>query len=219
MKILLAHSSAGAGHMKAAQAVYNGLKETTAHQGVIIDALDYTSPIFKKLYRGTYAYLISRIPWAWGMAFALLDQPWIQAMVRMIRRAYNALNARALVAFLEKEQFDAVISTHFFPTEVAAALKRSGRIKSKLITVITDFDVHKIWTAKGIDAYTVACPWTRDKLKSLGEDESRIFATGIPTDKAFSVHPDIGQLKAKMGIKEDMFTVLVATGSFGIGPI
>lgn len=109
--------------------------------------------------------------------------------------------------------------THFMPTEVAAALKRSGLISSKLITVVTDFDVHKIWIAEGIDMYTAASDWTRGKLENLGISFYKILVSGIPTDEKFSSPVDISELKKKLELREDIFTVLVATGSFGIGPI
>jgi len=66
MKILVIHASAGAGHRKAAEALYNGLKNFSAHNVVLIDALDYSSPLYKKLYQGTYTFLITRVPSLWG---------------------------------------------------------------------------------------------------------------------------------------------------------
>ena len=43
--------------------------------------------------------------------------------------------------------------------------------------------------------------------------------TGIPTHDNFSRPVDVEQLRAKMNLRADCFTVLIATGSFGIGPI
>lgn len=60
MKILVIHASAGAGHLKAAQAIYEGLKKFTSHEAVFADSLDYTSPLFKKFYQRTYIF------WSWG---------------------------------------------------------------------------------------------------------------------------------------------------------
>jgi processive 1,2-diacylglycerol beta-glucosyltransferase len=118
-----------------------------------------------------------------------------------------------------KGGFDYIVMTHFMPTEIAAALKRSGRISSKLVTVITDFDVHRIWLAEGIDTYTVASAWTKEKLKKIGIPQEKIFVSGIPTDRKFSGPFDLDALRKTFRLKENMFTVLVATGSFGIGPI
>ena len=219
MKILVIHATAGAGHKKAAEAVFNGLRAQCCHDVRLVDALDYTYPFFKKSYPDSYSFLVTRLPWLWGFSFALMDIPLMQPLVRMVRRVYNGLNAKALHKFLIDEQFDCIVTTHFLSEEVAAYLKRRGKIKSKIICVVTDFDVHRIWLNEGIDIYTAACAYTKDKLISLGVPADKIFATGIPTDTKFSIEPDKPALRKKLGIKDGILTVLIATGSFGMGPV
>lgn len=219
MKVLVIHASAGAGHQKAAEALYDGIRKSSLHEAVLVDALDYTSAFFKKFYRQTYLFLISGIPWLWGFFFRILDIPWLGPLIQPVRRLYNVVNAKRLGEFLEQEAFDYIISTHFLPSDVACALKRSGRIRSRLITVVTDFDVHQFWLGAGVDVYAVASDWTKQKLQGLGVEASRIVVSGIPTHENFFLPKDRGQLKKRIGLQEDMFTVLMATGSFGIGPI
>jgi len=220
MKILVIHATAGAGHKKAAEAIYHSLQAKGSDFNFhIVDALDYTSPFFRISYPRSYAFLVTRLPWAWGYFFSLLDIPWLQPLVQVVRRLYNGFNAQALQKFLIQEQFDAVITTHFLPAEVCAFLKRSGQIKSKIICVVTDFDVHRIWVNTGIDIYTAACEYTKNKLMALGVPSGKIFTTGIPTDIRFAQKPDISALKKKLGIQDSIFTVLIATGSFGMGPV
>ncbi len=219
MKILIIHASAGAGHQKAAEAIANGIKTSTSYDVTLVDALDYTSQAYKYLYRQTYTFLISNFPQVWGIFFGLADVPLLLPLVKFIRRTQNGLNGQPLNRFLQQEQFDYIISTHFFPTEVSAYLKRTGRIRSKIITVVTDFDVHSIWLADGVDKYTAASEWTKNKLHQIGINEDKVFVTGIPTHEKFSIKRDKNETRRKLGLKENVFTVLVATGSFGIGPI
>lgn len=219
MKILIIHASAGAGHQKAAEALFNVLKKSPYYSPTLIDALDYTHPFYKYIYRNTYTFLITKIPWIWQIMFSLLDVPFLQTLIRFFRRCQNHLNSRSLERFLIKEKFDWIISAHFFPNEVSAALKRKGNISSKIIGVITDYDVHRIWLAEGIDMYALACDWTKKKIKNLGIPEEKTMVTGIPIDEKFAILHDKQKLKQKLGIEDNIFTVLVATGSFGIGPI
>jgi len=219
MEILLIHASAGAGHRKAAEGIYNSLQGNPDIKATLVDALDYTSPFYKKIYRETYSFLISKLPWMWAFFFGTLDVPCLLPLVKVLRRFFNTINAQPLARFLKEKNFDCIISTHFFPNEVAAALKRKGLINSKLISVVTDFDVHSIWVAQGIEHYAVASDWTKAKIKTLGVNEDQIFVTGIPTDEKFSLNRDKSELKKKLGVEDNVFTVLVATGSFGIGPI
>lgn len=219
MKILVIHATAGAGHKKAAEAIFHGLEAQGDVDVRLVDALDYTNPFFKKTYPQVYAFLVTRLPWAWGFFFALIDIPCMQPLVRGARRLYNGLNAQALQKFLIQEQFDGVITTQFLSSEVCAYLKREGRIKSRIICVVTDFDVHRIWVNKGVDVYTVACEYTKNKLIALGVRSEEIFTTGIPTDAKFAQKPDTLALKKKLGLQDRVLTVLIATGSFGMGPI
>ncbi len=218
MKILVIHATAGAGHKKAAEAIFQGLEAQGGFDVRLVDALDYTNPFFRKTYPRVYAFLVTRLPWAWGFFFALIDIPWMQPLVRGVRRLTNGLNAQALQKFLIQEQFDGVITTQFLSSEVCAYLKRSGAIKSKVICVVTDFDVHRIWVNEGIDVYTAACEYTKNKLIALGVPPEEIFTTGIPTDAKFAQKPDTLELKKKLGLQDGM-TILIATGSFGMGPI
>jgi len=219
MKILVIYASAGAGHLKAAEALYNGIKKIGGHEVVLVDVLDQSTQIFKKFYKWIYYILIAKVPWLWGFFFWLTDVSWLQPLIRLARRLYNTINVQKFHKFLKKEQFDYIFSTHFMPTEISAAVKRSGQITSKLFTIITDFDVHKIWLAQGVETYIVASNRTMEKIRSLGIDQSRVVATGIPTDEKFSMLVDIGALKKKLGLHENVFTILIATGAFGIGPI
>jgi processive 1,2-diacylglycerol beta-glucosyltransferase len=219
MKILVIHATAGAGHKKAAEAIFHGLQAQGGHDVRLVDALDYTNPFFKKNYPGFYTFLVTHLPWAWGFLFGLLDTSWMQPLACRWRRLYNGFNAQALQKFLIQEQFDGILTTQFLSAEVCAYLKREGKIKSKIICVVTDFDAHRIWVNEGIDVYTAACEYTKNKLMALGVGPEKIFTTGIPTDAKFAQKPDTSALKKKLGIQDGILTILITTGSFGMGPI
>ncbi len=220
MKILVIHASAGAGHKKAAEAIFNGLQAKGAgFEARLADALDYTNPFFKKSYPGVYAFLVTKLPWLWGFFFGLLDINWLQPAVRCLRRCYNGLNAGALHRFLIAEKFDAVITTQFLSAEVAAHLKRSGQIASKVVCVVTDYAVHHVWVNEGIDLYCAGLDHTKNRLMALGVAPEKICTSGIPVDLKFVQAQDAKALKMKLGLQDGPMTVLVVTGSFGMGPI
>jgi|CXWL01.1.fsa_nt_gi processive 1,2-diacylglycerol beta-glucosyltransferase len=219
MKILIIHATAGAGHKKAAEAIYHGLKAKTPYEAVLVDALDYSNPIFKYSYPNFYAFVVSHMPWLWAFVFGVMDIPALQGIVRRVRRIYNTVNTQRLHKFLIQEQFDWIICTQFLSAEVSGYLKRTGQIKSKVMCVVTDFDVHRIWINEGVDFYTGACDYTRDKLLELGVPKERAFVTGIPTDPKFQKQWDVPSIRRQLGLDEQAITTLVATGSFGFGPI
>ncbi len=219
MKILIIHATAGAGHKKAAEAIFHGIKAKMPCDIVLVDALDYSNPIFKYSYPNFYSFVVSRMPWLWALVFGLLDIPQLQPVVRFIRRVYNAINTQRLSRYLKDEQFDWIICTQFLSAEVSGYLKRTKQIKSKVLCVVTDFDVHRIWVNEGVDFYAGACDYTRDKLIELGVPKDHAFVTGIPTDPKFQKEWDVAVIRRQLGINEEAITTLIATGSFGFGPI
>src|SRR5580698_10122649 len=126
MKILVIHATAGAGHKKAAEAIFHGLQAKGGVDVRLVDALDYTNPFFKQTYPWFYVFIVTRLPLVWGFLFGILDIPSMQPLVRIVRRLYNGFNAQALQKFLIQEEFDAVITTQFLSAEVSAYLKRTG---------------------------------------------------------------------------------------------
>jgi len=219
MKILVIYATAGAGHRKAAEAIYNALKEIPGHDTRLVDVLDYSSRFYQVMYSRTYTFLITKIPWFWGGVFKLLDIPVLVPLILFVRRIQNSLHLRKLEKFLVEEQFDVIFSTHFMVNEVAGNLRAKGAIRGKLIGAITDYDVHSIWLHPGVDCYTAAVASTRDTLLALGVPDEKIRVTGIPVDMKFSRAKNIDEIRNRMGLKFGVCTVLMATGSFGIGPI
>ncbi len=133
MKILVIHATAGAGHKKAAEAVYNGLQRHTTHQVTIVDSLDYTNPFFKASYPAAYVFMVTKASGVWGFFFWLVGISFLKPIVQLVRRVYHAINTGKLVKFLKTEKFDVIFTTHFMSAEVSSYLKRTGQIKSKII--------------------------------------------------------------------------------------
>ena len=219
MKILITYASAGAGHRKAAEALYHSIKKNTSHEATICDSLDYANPLFKKLYTGSYAYMITHAPFLWKFVYEVMDLPWLQGLIRLVRGIYNQVTLGRFHQYLINEKFDYIFSTHFMASEICGRLKKQRKIASRVVTIVTDYDVHRIWVVEGIDIFCVASDFTADRLKHLGVLERQIVVTGIPVDEKFIQVHDIVELKEKLGLIKDGFTVLIATGSFGIGPI
>jgi processive 1,2-diacylglycerol beta-glucosyltransferase len=219
MKVLIAYAGAGKGHQKAAEALqaYCALHRPDISVR-LVDVLHYCSPFFRKVYSQGYSFLITQVPFLWKFLFWGTACRGIRSLlVPLVSKCNNSASKR-FVDFLVTERFDAVISTHFLTSEIAASLKREGRITPRLATVITDFGVHPLWIQEGTDLYCVASTDTRDILESKHVPTQAILVTGIPVDERFSRTYDQQALRTRMGLAPDMCTVLLSTGSFGIGP-
>ena len=222
MKIIITYASAGAGHFKAAEAVYNYFKQDCLNKDLdvqLVDVLEKSTSFFKRCYLAGYAVLIRHITFIWAIAFWFTSFKLLRPLTRPISSLINYLNTQKFAKFLIQENPDYVISAHFLPSEIAAHLKQAKKIKSKIITVVTDFGVHPYWLSKGTDTYVVASSFTREILIKEGVDSSIVKEFGIPIDEKFTKTYNKEELCRKLEIDSSKFTLLIMTGSFGIGPI
>lgn len=77
---------------------------------------------------------------------------------------------------------DVCISSHFYCSNIITYYNKLGIIKSKLITIITDYHSHEIWTInhKVEDAYVVSNEVIKKDMIRRGIPKKKIFAFGLP---------------------------------------
>ncbi len=216
-RVLILSASAGAGHLRAAQAIEGAFAETGAAREVRhVDTLDFTNPLFKRLYSRTYLEMVNKTPELLGWLYNHLDKPWKHARRRL---AFEKLNTRPFVKLLESYRPDVAICTHPLPAEIISWLQSREKIKIRQAIVVTDFDVHAMWLCRHFERYFVAIDETRVHLEALGVPAAKVTVSGIPIDPAFSIPKDRAAMRARLGLDPGMTTILLSAGGFGVGPI
>src|SRR5262245_61261631 len=214
-KVLILSASAGAGHVRAAEALEKAFAQSGAAREVRhIDALNYTNKIFRHLYSQAYLDMVNRMPEVMGWLYDHLDKPWKNERRRL---ALDKLNTRPLVKLLQEYKPDIAVCTHFLPAEILSWLKAKERSACPQAIVVTDFDVHAMWLCRYYEQYFVALDETRVHMENLGIDPGKLLVTGIPIDPVFSESKDKRAMRLKHGLAPDRTTVLVSSGGFGVG--
>ncbi len=214
-KILILSASAGAGHLRAAQALERAFAES-GHDGEVrhVDILEFTNPLFRRLYSKAYLDMVNTMPEVLGWLYDQLDKPWKS---RPTKDAFEKLNTRPFAKLLKKYQPDVTVCTHFLPAEIIAWLRSREKIVCRQATVVTDLDVHAMWLCHRCEHYFVAMDETRAHLEELGVGAGKISVTGIPIDPVFSRPADKRAMRTKHGLAPDLTTILVSAGGFGVG--
>lgn len=218
-KILILYATAGVGHKKAAVAIKEAFDRAGRKDVVLEDVLNYTTPFFRFSYNSVYLFLIKYMPTLWGFFYYILDNRFVYACLRFLRRFTNHINSAEFIKYLLRTKPETVITTHFFPVEVISYLKRKGVFKPRLITVITDYRAHSFWLSRYVDQYIVGSAYTKEDFIRRGISPGRIFDYGIPCAKSFSEKQDTGYLNTKTGLQPQKTTVFILGGGFGVGPI
>jgi processive 1,2-diacylglycerol beta-glucosyltransferase len=219
MKIFILYASAGSGHAKAAEAVYDYLKVRPGLELELIDVLSLANPSYRKSYTGLYSFGIRYCNWLWKFCYWVTAKHPFSSYFRNINSLLDIINTKDFSRRLIKEKPDLVISTHFLPPEIVSHLKKGKHITSRLITIITDYGSHPYWISGGVDIYIVPSERARNQLILEGASDKKIRVLGIPVAAKFLRDFDKTALRAKFGLAPGGFTVLIASGSFGIGPI
>ena len=216
-KVLILSASAGAGHMRAAEAVERAFVAAGAAQEVRhVDTLLYTNKVFRTLYSKAYIELVNKSPEVLGWLYDALDKPWKNERRRL---ALDKLNTRPFVRMLTEERPDICVCTHFLPAEIISWLKAKRRTRARQAIVVTDFDVHAMWLCHHYEQYFVALEETGAHLTALGVPPDKVSVTGIPIDPVFAAEKDRREVCAKHDLRPDVVTILLSAGGFGVGPV
>jgi processive 1,2-diacylglycerol beta-glucosyltransferase len=216
-RVLLLSASAGAGHVRAAEAVAKAFNESSeAIEVRHLDVLNYTNKVFRHLYSKAYLDLVNKMPEVPGWIYDKLDKPWKNERRRL---ALDKLNTRPFIKLLREYQPDLIVCTHFLPAEIVSWLKAKERISSRQAIVVTDFDVHAMWLCHHYEQYFVAIDEARAYLEVLGIPANKITVSGIPIDPVFALRKDKNEMRRKHGLAADRTTILLSAGGFGVGSV
>ncbi|MEK7476603.1 MAG: glycosyltransferase [Candidatus Coatesbacteria bacterium] len=212
-RLLILSASAGAGHVRAADALVKAAGEARAAREIIhYDILKYSAGLMRALYSRTYFKLVNAAPELLGWMYHRTDQPW-----KLIRRrtVFDRANLRRMIWMIEKADPDLILCTHFTPAEVVSWLKHHKRLRGPQGIVITDLDAHGMWMVPTYERYFVAREETKVYLASTGVPAARIGVTGIPIDPVFARPKDRAVMRRRLGLPAGRPVVLVSAGGNG----
>jgi len=206
MKILITHAKCGNGHTMAAKAVCDSLSHDKAHNVAMYDLLD-ESQTHRRVFEDGYRFVVTKAEWLWKQMYDVSDKDGAhEAGLKFLKFIFPRFFKKII-----DEQPDVIVSTHFWTAAAAARLKKAGKIKSHVITVVTDYNVHKSWMHEGTDLYVVASAFTQGVLeKTYGIAPAKIRAWGIPVRAPFYA--------TKPTLRGERLRVLIFSSDFGMGP-
>jgi len=215
---LILSCSGGAGHIRAAEALHRtaaltGLPLRTEHY----DVLDFTTPIFKRLYSESYLQMVNRAPELWGYLYQQSERKPYQK--KGLLKSFDRINYQRYLQALRKFNPDAIICTHFLPYISISDKLRTKGIIAPIFAATTDFDIHQLWVDSILEKYFVFHEESSWQLQSKDVPRAKIQVTGIPVMPEFRSQEKTTVVRGELGIDPHWFTVLVLSGGFGIGRV
>ncbi|WP_343236179.1 MGDG synthase family glycosyltransferase [Streptomyces arenae] len=213
-RIAIISAGVGAGHDGAAA----GLAERLTEHGYRVDRHDFLDLLptgTGRLLCGTYHRMLTWMPDGYQRLYVATDRAARPgALWRALFRAAERRTLRALAPDTR-----AVVSTYPGASQVLGALRRRGRLKVPALTYLTDFSVHALWIAPGIDAHLAVHPVPAAQAHVQGAAAATVV--GPVTDARFTA-ATAGQRTAareRFALPADAPLALLVAGSWGVGPV
>ncbi|MBU0637864.1 MAG: glycosyltransferase [Planctomycetes bacterium] len=216
--IVILTASAGAGHVVAAAALRDAFAARVPQVPVEIhDVLAASNAFFRQLYAGGYLVLANHAPTLMGMLFEATDRPG-RGIGESLRVAFQNLHVRPTMRYLQRRHPRLIVNTHFLPAEIVAQLRRAGRLDCPQVTVVTDYESHRIWVHPPTERYYTASEVAKQYLTTWEVPGESVLVTGIPVRAAFTEHQECRELRRRLRLEPEQPVVLLLCGGEGIGP-
>ena len=193
MRILILSCNTGEGHNAAARAMKQRI-EYEGHEAVVLDYMLLKSERASRIVSNGYINTAKYIPRLFGAAYSAalkLSSPKRKSPVYWA----NRFMGKYLRAYLEENEFDAIIITHLYPAEALTYLKRRGELRQKVLAIATDYTCIPFWEETDCDWYISPHRDLIPEYVARGMDERRLYPCGIPVAMEFA--------RARMRVKRE----------------
>lgn len=216
MKIMLLTAATGGGHLRAANAIEQYIRDNTTYEVITVDTLKAVSRFLDKTVCDSYLFMAKKTPALFGRLYKQTNK---QNRFSDLVPKLSGLFSNLLFPTITNYQPDVIITTHPFATEMVSDLKGDGLVTAPLICIITDYGVHRAYIADNVDAFVVATDDMVPELMAFGVEKEKIYPFGIPVHGVFFDKEDRSMLLRELNLSPELPTLLFMAGSFGVSNI
>ena len=216
-KILLISVSAGAGHVRAAEALERTAQLSFPDLEIEhIDMMDYVSRPMKTAIVDSYQIMAKQLPELWRFVYKKTDRPRQSGYLRELTKVINRMNATRFYEYVEQTKPDQILATHFLPAHALLELPKKYKISAPISILMTDYDKHSLLITPGMKHYFVATDKMKWKMMHKNISEKQITLSGIPVDPIFQKIKSVTELKKKYKVNNGKKTILIMSGGQGM---
>ncbi|MGW1749076.1 glycosyltransferase [Streptomyces sp. NPDC002092] len=212
-RVVIVSASIGAGHDGAAHELHRRLQAA----GVAVDRydlLDLLPARIGRAVRAGYHRMLVRAPWIYQRVYDSTERAGGGGLLAgaLLRTAEDRM-LRALPA-----DTGAVVSTYPGASRVLGRLRLAGRLDVPVFTYLTDFSVHPLWVADGVDVHLAAHAVPAAQARALGAHDVRVGGPVVDPRFRPAQAAERTAARARFGLPAAPLALLVA-GSWGVGPV
>lgn len=217
MNVLILSCGTGEGHNSAGKAVKEYVEARGDH-AVMIDMMLLKGEKTSRAVSGVYINVVKRCPHLFGFVYQL------GKLISSAKRKSPVYFACSLVAknlrqYLEKNDFDVIVTPHLYPAETLTYMKKKGWLKQKVVAIGTDYTCIPFWEETNCDYYVVPHEDLVEEFAQKGVPRDKLLPWGIPVRLGFLKPLGKEEARKSCGLAKDALVFLVMGGSMGFGRI
>lgn len=198
-KIIICYSNYSSASLSVANNIKNAL-DNSKYEVKSIDINDYANKL--NIFSNALFKETNRIKFLSGFLYKIINNK----LVSTINEQYAIMcfDCNKLRKEFSKFKPDLIITTHFYSSFIATFYNKIDIIKSKVLTIVTDYTSHKFWSAnhKDVNVYIVSNNVIKNDYVKSGVNSKKIYSYGLPHKEEFDLEDKI-EVRNKYSIKDN----------------
>lgn len=205
MKILILAVPIGAGHIKAANAIKQGIERLSPQSTVRIEnCFQWTLPIYGYLYKNIYEYCQKNALWLLKFFYSGMG---VKTGSDWKLYTFHKITAYRFSKLIDEYRPDYILCAHFSPAYYSALYK--DIFNYRIGVVVTDYFIHPHWVNKEIDDYFIPYEDLSEQLLSYGIQNANIYPFGIPVNLSLEGKIDKESARERFGLSPNRISAVV----------
>ncbi len=180
-KVLIFSASTGGGHNIAAKSLREHF-EASACDAITYDAFKETSSILDNVISKGYEKIVQITPRTYGRLYRAANN---ETLSHYVIAVITDIAEKRLLKIIQSENPALIVVTHPLVTNVLGTLKGEGEFDTPIISIVTDYMIHRAYLNKNVSAYIVGSEYTKEDMIEKGVPGDKIYPYGIPVRKSF----------------------------------
>lgn len=217
-KLLIISYSAGAGHVRAAEAIKKTAEQEFKHMQVKhVDFVDYSRFPIGTAVVDSYDLVIKQAPDLWGFFYHQTNKPTVSKYLKRVTKLMKNINSSRFIEDVVSFKPDYILFTHFIPADIYLALLEHNEIPLVPFgTLVTDYGLHELWMTSDMQEYFVPTEKMRWQVTARGINKKQVIESGIPVDPIFYHKKTRAEARMSLGLPKKGKIILCLSGGQGM---
>lgn len=212
-RILIIYATYGSGHKAVAKYIEKYFSNRNEDMKIkCIDLLDYSDSPGSKFTKKISENLMLHYPLIWDLIYKTSDHKYTCAFSSKV--ILKPFKNRVLEKEITSFNPDLTIATHFYGPSIIADYNKKGLTKSKIISIVTDYEAHEMWLKnfKSQNYLIVSSKEERRALIREGYNKHKIKPFGIPICPNTEDFSEKKDMLKRLGLNQNYLTCVCFAG-------